>query len=254
MAVALVRFSNLTVTRCGAFMEVTNWELAVIIWEIAVAFLFVLTNWSLVALTNLFMFALAPTLVNRLASTIHWIWLLDISCLHNWDIAFPVNWNLDRNSLHCFAVNWLVTLNDLGDDWTNFFLNNHFLVDVVWNVLLHVHWDLYGNFDGNMYWYTDSFADGHSLSDFNDVWDLAASGDWNLFNNIFIGASVTDVTLVDFGADFTMGFANWSLMATTFHLLVLALALALALAHWSTIVGAMSSPKIIKTDSNIRAS
>lgn len=199
-------------------MEVTNWEFAVIIWEIAVIIL------------------LAPTLLNRLAVTLdrialvlnHWIWLLNTSCLHNWDHLLPVNWNLNSHPPNCFTNNWLVNLYDLGDGWINPLLNNHFFLDVVWNVLLYVHWHLYRNFDRNMYRHSDSFADGYSLSDFNDVWDLAASGDWNLFNDTFSGAGMTDVTLVDFGGDFTLGSAYWSLMAPTNLLLVI-----LGLAYWS---------------------
>jgi hypothetical protein len=125
------------------------------------------------------------------------------------------------------ADNRLVNLNNLGVSWVNLFLNNHILLDVVWNVLLDVHWDLDGNFYWEMYRYFDSFADGDSLSDFNDVWDLAVSGNWNLFKDTFIGAGVSDVTLVDFGGDFNFGLAYWSLMALT------NLYLLFAMANWS---------------------
>lgn len=211
--------------------------LEVALMVVAVALMVVMiANWCLLALTNLLVFVLALTLLNSLASTLHrtalalnhWIWHLDTSCLHNWDNLLLVNWNLDTHFLNCFTDNWLVNLNDLGDGFINILLNNNILLDVVWNVLLHVHWDLDGNFDGNMYRHSDSFVDGHSLSDFNDVWDLAASGDWNLFNDTFFGAGMSDVTLVDFGSDFTFGLAYWSLMAPLNLLLAL-----LAVTHWS---------------------
>ena len=116
----------------------------------------------------------------------NWVWLLDNGGLDNWDDLLSVDWHLNVDSLDCFTDNWLVDLDNPGVSWADLFLDDHIFLDVVWNILLHVHWNLDWDLDWYMDWSSNLLIAWNSLGDLNDVRNLAVFWHWNLFHDAFL--------------------------------------------------------------------